>query len=1292
MTVYHSVTGEAKGDDRKKLQDSTRKSRHHDCNSNDYKVSSNHDKIITLNLPGPHLSNDAKGNRSGKSHHVNRCRKNVCSVPATGAVSNRTYHGPYIIAFVVICVAQAASIFYLHHQLNIMRRNHFEEHSSVHQQLARLMTELRRIKTDEAYVNSLKKLDSFYQKQENLDIITDDEEYDAHSSGFSSHLAAGSEDLKNRRKIRIEGRGSDFENKLLNFDYYFDYSGDEETLDDYLLFDEETRAGEERNFVPLNIDQNNAVLDNKNSSKLNEKGTYNDLILNVSSLDRPKRWADYDQTQRRSFRRARERQYEDQWQSWPDTSSHGRRRTTFKADNKIASRKNGRRRPGRGVSRKDRAVYSDFGTSSGKSLNEADTSGSYRAVRLRGLLTRGRGRKDNVDYSPVIDPSHATNVAEGRAFSSPYRHSDNFMSGVQRSTTHVASGHEGRRHVTVSNIDMPDGRGHSLLIHNTAPRTISGPKIPERLHNSRNFVNISRNTGNTSTTYDTQSDQATQEETTAGVSSSQDAPEEEDTSWLQLTSYSKIPYDAIEEFCTRTRASCPPGPVGPEGRAGERGRTGSKGETGPTGPKGSTGPVGPPGLTGQRGPPGIDGKKGDMGNTGLTGLDGRDGLPGEPGLDGIPGRNGLDGIPGVDGIPGFDGLPGRDGRNGTDGATGPQGIQGVTGDKGVRGLPGPRGRTGDPGLAGAPGVPGVNTWKVNGTSPRHLLIPPALPGPVTGWSPGPLVVREGDDVRMRCEATGVPTPRVHWRRGDGASIPTGYGKDAGVTGSVLNLTRVRRDHTGGYECIAYNGVPPDAVRTFLLEVHFEPFIQVKEWKVGAFNGSSARMECRVESFPAALTYWENKHGQLLENSDKYRIYNVPHTTYVWMRTLVLLLTNISSSDYGNFYCIAKNELAVTRGAVELYETDPRRYKPSTGASSGVSFGPEAPNYSELFGDLCPPQPVCEACPPPPPPVHDSGFLYCLNIGQFGNDTYPGFKNRSLDCKLSAIGKPVFNRHSNSDYGAWLRDVRPRKFYEPYYYATKPSEPETLYEYENKEKFRKDNYTKNYTLPFAFTGNSHVVYNGALYYHESNSSNVIKFDFIANSVKFQPLPLLASSGDNFLYTETRSYLDLAADENGIWAIYGIPSNNNTVVVKLEPDTLNIEYSWNISLNHHKFGEMFVTCGVLYGIDSATERETKIRFALDLYTHQALDVDLLFSNPFRKTTTLGYNPLAKELYSWDSGNQLNYPVVYIDIGYHAPSEDLGVLVVPEHDHDVEVVRRERLAAPAAVVAEGGQNGRA
>lgn len=78
-------------------------------------------------------------------------------------------------------------------------------------------------------------------------------------------------------------------------------------------------------------------------------------------------------------------------------------------------------------------------------------------------------------------------------------------------------------------------------------------------------------------------------------------------------------------------------------------------------------------------------------------------------------------------------------------------------------------------------------------------------------------------------------------------------------------------------------------------------------------------------------------------------------------------------------------------------------------------------------------------------------------------------------------------------------------------------------------------------------------------------------------------------------------------------------------------MQIQHIWNISLEHHKVGEMFVVCGVLYAIDSVTDRNSKIRFALDLYNNKLLDVSLGFTNPFRRTTMVGYNHRNKASYT-------------------------------------------------------------
>ena len=72
-----------------------------------------------------------------------------------------------------------------------------------------------------------------------------------------------------------------------------------------------------------------------------------------------------------------------------------------------------------------------------------------------------------------------------------------------------------------------------------------------------------------------------------------------------------------------------------------------------------------------------------------------------------------------------------------------------------------------------------------------------------------------------------------------------------------------------------------------------------------------------------------------------------------------------------------------------------------------------------------------------------------------------------DCVLSAIGKPVYHRFSDTPYGSWMRDAMPRSTLDgDKYWATKYNDSYHLYEYTNKTSFKKDIFVKNYTLPFA----------------------------------------------------------------------------------------------------------------------------------------------------------------------------------------------------------------------------------
>ncbi|CAL4111283.1 unnamed protein product, partial [Meganyctiphanes norvegica] len=675
----------------------------------------------------------------------------------------------------------------------------------------------------------------------------------------------------------------------------------------------------------------------------------------------------------------------------------------------------------------------------------------------------------------------------------------------------------------------------------------------------------------------------------------QDGLSEIDRSLLQLNSIVRIPYEQIQDFCAKTRSSCPPGPVGPPGPTGTHGSAGHRGDRGDMGMPGRDGPRGLTGMPGKLGPIGPMGNKGKQGP---AGIDGRDGLPGEPGLDGIPGRNGLDGVPGADGLNGIPGMDGTPGINGTHGFPGDKGDRGHRGVQGPRGIAGPRGRLGKNGTPGTPGIPGITTYHVNGTEPDKLLIAPSIPGSTKNRPRRrkPIIVREGDNVRLRCQASGEPRPTIEWSREDGGAIPTGKWKDGSVNSHIFNMTHIRRDHTGVYRCEAYNGIPPNDYKTFNVEVHFDPYVRVNDWKVGTYNGSEAHLECHVEGFPSVVTYWEDKHGRILDNSTKHQIHYYQDQNFGWKSSMSLLIQEIDGKDFGDYHCVAKNELSVTRGLVKVHEIDPHLWNPSTGKQEPHIFGSLPPALVDLFDDLCPPPIVCPDCPKIPKCAEGHGALYGLRVEQFGNDTYPGFKNRSLDCMLSAVGKPVYHRHTDSKYGSWMRDPHPKDpTADTKYWTTDTEIPNLLFEFSDKNRYRKNKPSRNYSLPHQFTGNSMVVYNGSFYYQSHMQQKIIKYDLLTGSESNITVPELAVNGSNYLYKGAgRDYIDLNTDENGLWAIYGLPSNNNTIIMKIDPWTMKVEYAWNISLSNHKFGELFITCGVLYGIDSVQDRDTKIRF--------------------------------------------------------------------------------------------------
>ncbi|CAG9564235.1 unnamed protein product [Danaus chrysippus] len=694
-----------------------------------------------------------------------------------------------------------------------------------------------------------------------------------------------------------------------------------------------------------------------------------------------------------------------------------------------------------------------------------------------------------------------------------------------------------------------------------------------------------------------------------------------DDTWVWLTSYSRVPYKVVQGFCKATQDYCPPGvqgPKGPMGYPGPKGDRGSPGEAGIPGSPGSVGPFGPPGPKGERGFPGN------------PGLDGRDGVPGEPGLDGLPGRNGADGAPGrygQDGIPGRDGIPGKNGKDGKDGKVGAQGPPGIRGPKGERGPIGPKGPKGNDGLNGIPGKPGLSIY--NYTKENQMFIPPsfALDNPR-------LIVREGDTMRLDCNPKGFPDPVIEWRRADGTPIIQGSWRDASVSGHVLNIPNVSRWHTGKYVCLANNGMQPPANQTTDVEVNFSPYIRVPNNIVYVFN-KTAQIECEIQAWPEPVLAWEYDDGTTVEGSH-YKMEVAP-TSDPWRWIMRLEIPHIKEHDMRQYICVAKNELNNTtvRGYIRLSHPGPKQ---QSQIQQPREFGSPPPTLTS-YEELCSAQ-RCPSCP-----RCDRALMITPMNASLGNKPH-----RNTNCQLYAIGKPVYHKYKEELFGAWLRDSNSTEAQREKLWTTQENDVERLHEFRSKASFKADRVDEFHKLQKPFFGNGHIVYSGSFFYQANESGtpgDIVRYDLTQSRIKSAHLP----HAQGRLYTAQHNQVDFSADDNGLWAIYSLEGSNNTAVAKLSfdpnKDDLNIDYIWNISLNHKQVGEMFIVCGVLYALDSATERDSKVSIAIDLYMSKSVDVTLQFTNPFRKTTQLGYDHTHKELYSWDRGNQLTYPVRYNEL---------------------------------------------
>uniref|UniRef100_H2MDX8 Hemicentin 2 n=1 Tax=Oryzias latipes TaxID=8090 RepID=H2MDX8_ORYLA len=173
-------------------------------------------------------------------------------------------------------------------------------------------------------------------------------------------------------------------------------------------------------------------------------------------------------------------------------------------------------------------------------------------------------------------------------------------------------------------------------------------------------------------------------------------------------------------------------------------------------------------------------------------------------------------------------------------------------------------------------------------------------------SPGPFNVTVTAGVRalLSCETTGIPSPKVSWKRnGTPLDISHHPGEYLLASGSLVLLSPSSEDE-GYFECTAVNDVGEE--RRVIEVILQPPSIEDDVTAVKAVKRSSVVLPCHAQGEPEPTVTWTKSGAKLGVRGGSYRVLPT-----------VLEITSALPSHAGRYTCSARNPAGVAHKHISL---------------------------------------------------------------------------------------------------------------------------------------------------------------------------------------------------------------------------------------------------------------------------------------------------------------------------------------------------------------------------------------